>query len=555
MKIPAILEKSLKSALKSQTSLSFVSILLKNYPKAEVFLVGGIIRDWLLKRPSKDFDFVVRGVPAKKLEAFLKKHGIVNLVGERFGVFKFIPKKLEKNPLARALDGKKTIFDIALPRTEHALGTGGYRDVETQSDYQLPIEKDLSRRDFTINAMALKLKSFDEQVQIIKNKKRLTNKKRLIVSADFVDPFDGLTDLKKKIIRAVGNPIERFQEDYSRILRALRFASQLNFTIEDKTWAALKNKIKNINAKIKITGEEKRLVPYEVISREFLKSIMSNPIKTIDIWDEAGAFKQIMPELLKMKNCPQHPEFHAEGDVWTHTRLAVAVLGSAGFKKFVKNFPKNLQQEPVLTPELTVGVLFHDIGKPYTIKTPEKDGVDRIRNDEHDSVGADLIRKIGSRLKFSSVAEYPCDIEKIAWLIQHHLLTAHGDPLKFTNRTIEKYFFNSQLPGGCLLKLIYCDQMASLVNGKPQLGSLPSLVKRIKNLLKNLKQKKSLPPSLLNGDEIMKILKIKPGKQVGEVIEKMREEQLSGRIKNKKQAKKFILIARNLPFYKVEEIL
>jgi len=525
---PLILQKSLTQAQRSEKGLIFIPSLLKKFPGAEVFLVGGLIRDWLIKRPSKDWDFVVRGVPATKLAAFLKTQGTVNLVGERFGVFKFQPKTDPSTTLRVTKkitpDDKKTIFDIALPRTEHALGTGGYRDVETQSDYQLPIEQDLARRDFTINALALKLS--------VKNK--------TIIATELIDTFDGLKDLKNKIIKTVGEPQERFAEDYSRLLRALRFSATLNFTIEEKTWGALKKQITEINKETKMGGEIKRLVPYEIVAREFIKSLMKNPVKTLDLWLESGAFKQTMPEILTMQNCPQPPQFHAEGDVWTHSKIALSVLQTPGFKKFIKTLPLHLQTEPHLTPELVVGVLFHDLGKPYTIKTPEKDGTDRIRTDEHDSVGAELIKKIGSRLKFSSVEGYSCDIDKIAWMIQRHLLTVHGDPMKFTNRTIEKNFFNPQVPGADLLKLIYCDQMASFVGGVPQLGSLPILVKRIKLLLKNLKQKKNLPPPLLDGDEIMKILKIKPSGQVGEVIEKLREEQLSGKIKTKKQAQKFI---------------
>lgn len=492
-----LLQNQLRHALKKEVGLEFTNRLLIKFPLAKIYLVGGIVRDWLIKRDSQDYDFVVAGVPTKKLEAFLKTQGTVNLVGRRFGVFKFAPKK------------STLTLDIALPRTEHAWGTGGYRDVETQSDWRLPIEEDLSRRDFTINAMALNMQT-----------------------KNLIDPFGGQSDLKNKLIKTVGKPEERFKEDYSRMLRALRLAVQLNFKIEKKTWAALVKMMKKISDGI---------VPAEVIAKEFIKSLMADPSKTLDIWNDAGAFKFLMPELLKMRNCPQPKEFHAEGDVWTHTRIALKNLTTPDYKKFLKTLPKHIQDEPALSPELILAVLFHDIGKPYVIKTPEKDGVDRIRTDGHDTAGAQLAKKINERLRFNSVPNHPCDLDKISWMIERHLLTVHGKPEKFTNRTIEKYFFNPKNPGGDLLKLIYADQMASLAaGGKPSLGSLPRLIKRIKQLPKKLRQKDTLPPLLINGNEIMKILKIKPGPAVGVIIEKLREAQLAGRIKTKNEAKKYL---------------
>lgn len=496
MRETKLLQTQLRHVLKQEVDLEFANRLLKKFPQAKIYLVGGIVRDWLLKRESQDYDFVVSGVPTKKLELFLKTQGRVNLVGRRFGVFKFTPKK------------STLTLDIALPRTEHAWGTGGYKDVETQSDWRLPIEEDLKRRDFTINAMALEMQT-----------------------KNLIDPFGGQNDLKNKIIRTVGKPEERFKEDYSRMLRALRFATQLNFKIEKNTWTALIKMMKKISNGV---------VPVEVISKEFIKSLMSGPVKTLDLWNDSGAFKYLMPELLKMRKCPQPKEFHAEGDVWAHTRIALQNLTTPAYKKFIQTLPEHFKNEPALSPELILGVLFHDIGKPYTIKTPEKDGVDRIRTDGHDTVGAKLAKKIGARLRLNSAPDYPCDLDKVGWIIERHLLTVHGKPEKFTNRTIEKYFFNPKNPGGDLLKLIYADQMASFANGKPSLGSLPRLIKRLKQLPKKLRQKNTLPPPILNGDEIMKILKIKPGPAVGVVIEKLREAQLAGQIKNRTDAKRIL---------------
>ena len=129
------------------------------------------------------------------------KNEKINLVGKSFGVFKFVPTTIEQS-------NNRTIepIDIALPRTEHAGMSGGYKDFEIQSDKDLPIEEDLGRRDFTINALAYDLK----------------NQK-------IIDEFDGLKDLNDKIIKAIGDPLQRFQEDYTRMMRAIRFSCQLNF--------------------------------------------------------------------------------------------------------------------------------------------------------------------------------------------------------------------------------------------------------------------------------------------------------------------------------------
>lgn len=136
--------KSYETKLKTWKNKPFIKQLMRTFPQAEVFLVGGVVRDTILGRETKDIDLVVRNVSKKDLEKFLAKQGKVNLVGKNFGVFKFKPKGWK--------DGD---IDIALPRTEHSLNmTGAYKDFKIQSNAKLNIEADLSRRDFTINAMA-----------------------------------------------------------------------------------------------------------------------------------------------------------------------------------------------------------------------------------------------------------------------------------------------------------------------------------------------------------------------------------------------------------------
>ncbi|MBU4369904.1 HD domain-containing protein [Patescibacteria group bacterium] len=499
---------------------NFLEELKQRFPSAEIFLVGGAVRGLLLSRKTQDYDFVIRRVKVKVLEEFLNSQGKVNLVGQTFGVFKFIPKRGDKqNP-----------FDIALPRKDFSLGTGGYRDVEIQTSPGLSIKKDLSRRDFTINAMALKWEKFD---------------KRGIGHWQIIDPYHGIEDLKKKIIRAVRDPKERFKEDYSRMLRAIRFACQLDFKIEEDTWKALKSQMKFIN---KISREvksvsngkivepkviEKRVVPYEVIAKEFLKTFMCQPVQAFDLYDQSGGFKELIPEVLKMKNCPQPENYHMEGDVWEHTRLSLEKLSSTNLRKKCG--------KGTLSNEVIIATLFHDLGKPYTIQTPEEHGTDRIRFNEHDVIGAQKARDIAKRLKLSSPDKVGIDIDEMAWLIEQHMVLIKGDITKMRPRTIEKYFFNSHYSGQKLLQISFADISATITKKGPlSFDKFDQMLERIYGLKELSESKKELPKPLITGDDIMKEFNLSPGPQVGRLLESVRTGQLSKKIKNKEQALNFL---------------
>jgi tRNA nucleotidyltransferase (CCA-adding enzyme) len=195
--------------------LGFLRALATRFPQAQVYLVGGAVRDAMLGRETKDLDFVVRGVPGDALERFLGG-GRVHYVGKTFGVYKFVPNGWDP---AEAID-------VALPRTEHSETlSGAYREFAVQSDPTLRVEDDLGRRDFTVNAMALD-----------------------VLTGDLIDPYDGKGDLCKRRLRAVGDPDLRFAEDYSRMLRGLRLACQLTFDWEPGTWASLCRLMPQINA-------------------------------------------------------------------------------------------------------------------------------------------------------------------------------------------------------------------------------------------------------------------------------------------------------------------
>jgi len=494
-KIKKIYETRLKKLhvkILREPSFKFIKELLAKFPKGEIYLVGGAVRDALLgKGGQKDFDFVVREVAMENLEKFLEKRGSVVLVGKNFGVFKFMPKsqKLEE------------AIDIALPRTEHSLGAGGgYRDFKVQSDPAMPIEDDLSRRDFTVNAMAWNFK----------------NKK-------LVDPYGGLGDLDKKILRAVGEPEARFKEDYSRMLRGLRFSIQLGFNIEDKTRLAFKKMMPRIND---LRDGKERIVPYETVAKEMAKTFWHDPPKAVELYEESGALYELMPEIFSMKGCSQPSNFHSEGDVWIHTKMAMANLVS---RNFIKQFGR---EKPAA--EIVFAVLFHDLGKPLTIKTPERDGTDRIRFDGHDTAGAQAAEEICRRLKLDSFPDgSPLKVSpaRVGQMIGKHMLLVQGKIDEMRPSTIEKYFFNPNFPGLGLLQLTFVDVMATIPEiGQPDLTNFRQMQGRINGLKKLVAKRNRLPPPILDGTEIMKNFKLPPGPKIGELLGVLREAQLSGEL-------------------------
>ena len=466
----------------------FIKQLAGKFPKAEIFLVGGAVRDAILGKNTQDFDFVIRNISKASLQKFLATQGKVNLVGKKFGVFKFRPK-----------NWKNKDIDIALPRTEHSINfSGAYRNFKIKSNAKLKIEDDLSRRDFTINAMAWNIKN-----------------------QQLIDPFSGIKDLKNKIIRTVGQPQKRFAEDYSRILRALRLACQLDFSIEKNTYQQLKKSINNLGKKT----TDGWVVAREIIAKELTKMIAKNPIRALKLLAESGAMKILLPDLLKTKNCPQPKNFHSEGDVWQHTLIAIEKLNSPKFKK---EFSVG-----AIKPEIIWGLIFHDIGKPLTMTK-----TDRLRFNNHDVVSAEKFTKIANQLKLSSAG---LDVELTKKIIVKHMLPTAGQIKDMKETTIEKYFFNKDFPGQELLMLIFADISATIPpSGNPDFSSYQALTGRIKKLKGRVKTKKLLPKPLINGYDLIKNFKLKSSPKIGELLAIGREAQLAGKITTKAQGIKYL---------------
>ncbi len=295
----------------------------------EAFLVGGCVRDLLLGREPKDWDIATDAFP-DRIEALFPK---TIAVGKAFGIIAVVPG--EGNPV-----------EVATYRVDSPYADGRRPESVGFTDAR----EDALRRDFTINALL-----FDP------------------ATGEIRDYVNGQADLRAGIIRAIGDPAVRFAEDHLRLLRAVRFAATLGFAIEPATFAALRTlapQIRRISAE-RVRDELFRLLTESRKAGEALQLLR-----------DSGLLKEILPEIEALAGVEQPPEFHPEGDVFTHTKLMLDTL------------PPN----PSL--RLALSVLLHDVGKPPTaalVTLP--DGTPRWRFECHAAVGADMARAILERLR------------------------------------------------------------------------------------------------------------------------------------------------------------
>jgi tRNA nucleotidyltransferase (CCA-adding enzyme) len=475
-------EKLIKKFLKDfakDPDFKFVEKLSKKFIEAEIYLVGGKVRDILLQRESHDYDFVIRNVSAKDLEKFLSKEGKVDLVGKSFGVFKFKPKKysLEEQ------------IDLALPRTEHSFNTGGYRDFDIQSDPKMKIEQDLERRDFTINAMALN-----------------------VLTGELIDPFNGQSDLANKLIKTVGKAEDRFKEDYTRMLRAIRFSVQLYFKIEPATYkviSKLANKIKTI--------------PAERITEDLNKIILSpNAEFGMELLQKSNLLRFIMPELEQGVGVSQN-KAHIY-NVFTHS---VKALGFAAKRKY--------------SLDVRIASLFHDIAKPLVKKG---EGYDSTFYN-HDIVGAKVTRKTLKRLKYPNET-----IEKVTHLVRHHMFFySMGEVSDAGIRRLLVRLGKDNIAEAIQLRI--CDRLGM---GRPKAKpyKLMELEKRLEEVQLDPISVKMLK---INGADLMKLLKIKPGPKIGLLLDALLAEVLENpKLNNKKYLNKQIKELNKLTDKKLKEL-
>jgi putative nucleotidyltransferase with HDIG domain len=326
-------------------------VIKKILEQGKIYEVGGTVRDKYISPilPDKDKDYLVTGIPMDDLCSLLSKFGKVDLVGKSFGVIKFLPLK--------KYDGEN-VFDIALPRKEYSTGPG-HKDFKVEFDHNLRVEDDLSRRDFTINAMA----------------EDLSTKK-------LVDPLGGKKDIKKRLIR-ITNP-NSFKDDPLRMLRAVQFAARFEFDLEERTCESL---CENVDLISTVSAERIQ----EELNKLLLKS--KYPSTGFRLMQRTGLLEKIFPELKAGIEVDQPGGYHAY-DVFEH---AIQTVDYA---------PRELV--------IRLAALFHDVSKPECRELTQ----DGSTFYGHDKKGSRVTKRILERLRYSNEV-----IEKVTLLVDKHMFT------------------------------------------------------------------------------------------------------------------------------------
>jgi putative nucleotidyltransferase with HDIG domain len=342
----------------------------------EAYFAGGCVRDLLLGREPQDFDVATNAHPNVVLEMFPKTFA----VGAHFGVVLVANKNDDEG---EEHDGEEFVTEVATFRSDGAYSDGRHPDAV---QFSKSAEEDVKRRDFTINGMLLdplKLRAAGEMDSAV---------------LDFVG---GRADLKAAIVRAIGEPRLRFEEDKLRMLRAVRFATRFGFTIEERTAAAIRSLASEIHqvSRERVRDELTRMLTEGHARRAF------------ELLDATGLLREVLPEVARMQGVEQPPEFHPEGDVWVHTLLLMEKL------------------PPGASPALAWGALLHDVGKPATFRRAP----DRIRFDGHVEVGVRIAEEILRRLRFSLE-----ETAQIVALIENHI--RFGDVHKMKESTLKRFF-------------------------------------------------------------------------------------------------------------------
>ena len=406
----------------------------------QAYLVGGSVRDLLLGAKPKDFDVSTDARPERIMELFPQS----GQVGAHFGVV------LVRDACAQV--------EVATFRSDHDYDDGRRpASVHFESDPR----EDVLRRDFTINGLMMEA-----------------------ATGEVLDYVGGRADLKRRVVRAIGDPDARFAEDHLRLLRAVRFAARLGFEIDSATFEAVRRHHALI---LRVSAER---------VREELTRILTEggARRGFELLDASGMLADLLPEVAAMKGVGQPPEFHPEGDVWTHTLLLLEQLGRA-------------------TPTLAWGALLHDVGKPPTFRVAE-----RIRFDGHVEEGVKLAHGILNRLRFSRD-----DMERVEALIANHM--RFKDAHRMKESTLKRFL---RMPDfGEHLELHRLDCLAS--NRDLENYEL------VQRKLEELPAEQLKPAPLVTGTDLI-AAGYEPGPRFAEMLAAVEDAQLEGRVRSPEEA-------------------
>lgn len=426
------------------SAVDIVSTLNKN--GFETYFAGGCVRDMIMGITPHDYDIATSAIPEQIMKLFKRTIPI----GVSFGVVNIIHNNFQ--------------FEVATFRADGLYSDGRRPDSVNFCNAQ----GDVNRRDFTINGML-----YDP------------------LKDEIIDHVGGEKDIKDKLLRAIGNPTERFTEDHLRMIRGARFAARFSYKIEEKTKEAIKDQAEKIE---RISAER--------IREEFDKGLTSNnPHEFIRILDELNLLQTIMPEVSNMKGVKQPENFHPEGDVFVHTLLALSKL----------NKP---------TWELAMATLLHDIAKPVTFTQEIKPNgeLDRIRFTQHDNIGAIMTDKICRRLKASKYSR-----ELIMWLVKKHL--SIKDIQNMRKSTLKRLFAN---PGYAELCELYRIDTLSSTNDLTDYNFCLAKYDELSHEQVN-------PKPLVNGYDLIK-MGLKPGPLFTKILSNVMEQQLEEIISSRDEA-------------------
>jgi tRNA nucleotidyltransferase (CCA-adding enzyme) len=418
-------------------------------------IVGGWVRDRRRGHPSKDVDLEVFGIPQGRLLSLLTPFGRVEPVGQSFPVYKLVP-----------VPGAGEI-DVSLPRRESKSGRG-HKGFEVHGDPSMSIEEAARRRDFTINAIA-----WDP----------LTNA--------YEDPFNGMADLERRQLRAV-DP-KTFGDDSLRVLRAVQFAARFEFTLEDET-AVLCRRIPLDD------------LPAERIWGELEKLLLQaeRPSIGLALALDLGVVDQLFPELKPLVGCEQEPEWHPEGDVWTHTLM---VVDKAREQNHDLDRPRRIT--------VMLGAVCHDIGKPPT--TAVIDG--RIRSMEHEEAGVEPTLRLLDRLKIHSIDGFDVRGQVVGLVAQHLKPGAFYKAASVGDGAFRRLAQKVDLE--LLARVARADCLGRA--GDFDCSAMDWFLERARRL----GVEHQPPPPILLGRHVL-ALGIPPGPRVGAILKQVYEKQLDG---------------------------